>query len=320
MAKIQITESEIQGMVKRGVMKLLEMRTEHADRSYSGSINAVDYLAMEKDLGEQSEISALLQSAELPNLIPFDMYFPGGVSGAGPDDNWGDIQHGNKEELESILQKAMLAKQNNPAREDLFDAYTMLVYAILEATDIDEFEYEYGSYVENEQSADNPYEPDPDMQPGGHDYLEEGLMEHDPDDRDFGQVEDWKQEQAIKAVSRGRNFRSKEDFEGLVSRLDLPLQSAQVYLTHGDIGLLDKQVMVEYWPESIYYESPDPEVGISFGGWVVEDIDWEYGPEETCSFEGKIQPMKRGMIGWLDDAIEKYNEEKFDAIVELLYT
>ena len=308
MAKIQITENDIQNMVKRGVMKLLEMRTEHPDRAYSGAINAVDYLAMEKELGEQAEISALLQSAELPGLIPFDMYFPGGVSGAGPDDNWGDIQHGNKEELESILQNAMLAKQNNPAREDLFDAYTMLVYAILEATDIDEFEYEFGSYVEDEKNVENPHSP-----------LQEGLMEHDPDDRDFGQVGDWQQDQAIKAVSRGRTFKSKEDFEGVAYRLDLPLKSTQVYLTHNDIGLLDKQVMVEYWPESIYYESPDREVGISFGGWVVEDIDWEYGPEETCSFEGKIQPMKRGMIGWLDDAIEKYNEDKLDAIIDLLY-
>ena len=73
MAKIQITESDIKKMVYEGVMRLKEMRTEIPDKSLSGSLNAVDYLSMEKNLGDQDEISALLQSAELPNLIPFDL-------------------------------------------------------------------------------------------------------------------------------------------------------------------------------------------------------------------------------------------------------
>ena len=317
MAKIQITESDIKKMVYEGVMRLKEMRTEIPDKSLSGSLNAVDYLSMEKDLGDQYEISALLQSAELPNLIPFDLYFPGGVTGAGPDDEWGDMEINNKEELDSILQKCLLAKQNNPASENVFEEYSMLVYEIMDADDLDEFEYKLGSYIENGKSTENPYEPDPDMMPGGHDYLEESINEHDPDDPDYGQVGDWYEMQAQQVSrSRTRSFKSAEEFEALSRRMGLEMQAVSAYVRP---DRCDKFMNIIFFPASISFDAPDPSVGWAGNGWQVDDIAFEYGKGEKCVINGETQDLVPGKIKWLDDSVNRYINEHEEQIIDNIY-
>ena len=165
---MKLNQKEIESVIYESVKRLMEYGTEYPDKSYSGSINALEYLSWEKNLGEEDEIENMLQEAGLVSMIPFDFYFPGGRTGSGPDDYWDDVKVNNREELSQLAQKAE-AMADNPIIEE----YGLLVDSILETVDLDEFEKQFNGYIEDEETIENPYEPDPDMMPGGHDYLNE---------------------------------------------------------------------------------------------------------------------------------------------------
>lgn len=310
MAKIIIKESDIVKMVTEKLAMIFEAmipeNSEYGTRYGStdwSPFSENDRVCMENGLTEDVA-EELIANGVIPEGLIRDFLIQSSQDSLrGVDDASGPYENPSGQQFygEYDEAKELIAQVQDPKLRDILEQ------SLQEACEA----IEYGEFEGNMPDPDEKYETQLD--------LGEGIDEHDPDDVDYGQVGDWYQNQAMKSVQSGRVFKSKEDFEYVSRNLELPLQSVQVYLTHGDIGLLDKQVMVEYWPASISFEGPDRSVGITVGGWIVDDIDWEYGPEETCSYQGKIQPMKRGMIKWLDDAIEKHNEERFDDIVSLFY-
>jgi len=138
--------------------------------------------------------------------------------------------------------------------------------------------------------------------------IDEQLAEHDPDDRDFGHVGDSIYDKAMQKMKQnGRVFTSLEDFKMTNRRLGLEMRTCDVWINPGV-----KSIKVIFYPASISSDS--------YGdGWVIDDIDFEYGEEEVCSIQGEIQPLVYGKIKWLDDFVNKYANEHEEEIINNIY-
>jgi hypothetical protein len=301
--KIRITESDIVSMVVESVRRVLNERTQGGYETGS-----VEWIPFEDNEDRMCDLYD-------KKIIPEGLYYASFDIEAtrsctnysdsrreiAPYSDYGDVSYsGDYDEAIKLINQVTDPNVKNELMNSL--------NAALESIEFDDFE---------------EYEPDPD------DYydsrrddgrLEEGIMEHDKDDIDYGQVGDWHVAQAQKSLSRGREFSSLNDFVETAKRCELPLRSYECYLTHSDIGLLDKMVHVYFYPSYISYDAPDPSVGVTFGGWEIESIDWAYAEDEQCSVNGKLEPLEQGKIEWLDNAIEKLIDDKFDNIVDKLYS
>ena len=254
--KIKITESDIARMVSASVRKLMEMRTEIPDRALSGSIDAPGYICDVFDLGDEQEIADKLTQAGLPVNVPFDLYYPGDISGAGPDDAFNDIKINNRQELEQLLEKAKVAANAVDEKGGVFFEYINVIYGILDIDDLEYFENQFNGYLNIERDVESPYEPTDD------DYYE-----------------------------------SRRD--SMYESMDMGSKTYDAYLMHSDIPLLDRGISVSF------FRSP-------------EGIDWKYGADETCRHEGKIVPLEKGMVSWLDKGVLNYIQEHEQEIISKL--
>ena len=167
MAKIQITENDIRGMVSESIEKLMEMRTELCPSSIDGAVNATGYIANLFGV-EEDAVAGILKQAGLPELVPFDIRYNGGVSGAGPDD-YDDCEVANEAEVRALEDKAKSLKETSvdETQEKVFGEYEILCNTIRYVDDYTEFENfkdgELSEYFVNFSHNDESwFGPDPD--------------------------------------------------------------------------------------------------------------------------------------------------------------
>lgn len=299
MSKIIITEGDIRNMVLKTVTRLLneEVGTSSA-YLYWYPFSEFDEYCEENGLTEeygrqlvaQGIVPAELVEKECFTIIASCDTRRGFDNDTGPWSDNGEVSYGG--DYDEARQLIGQVKDEN-VKQILTNSLDML-------TEPDTFEYTDFERLEK-------------------DDLFEGINEHDPDDPDYGQVGDWHVEQGQKRLANGGRFDSLEEFVSVAKNCELPLKAFEAYLTHSDIGLLDRGISLTFYPSSISFEAPDKSVGVTFGGWIVEDIDWEYGENEKCQYEGKIVRLEQGMIDWLDKEVAKWLEANYRTIEDKLY-
>lgn len=293
MAKITITESDIKHMVLDGVKKLFEA-IKYGTASGTGVWEPSEVFT---DSGlDDDEIDAMVR--RYPQIEWNGYTITAKVSSteySGEDGPGNVASHGDDKEFGGDYDKAVadISQLTNPV---LKNKLTQSLNNFCESLEMEDFEESYPEdYMDLEENT---------------------LNEHDPDDRDYGQVEDWRMEQAYKSlIKNGRRFDSIQDFITVNHNMDLDLHLYETYLMHSDIPLLNNGVTVIFYPGSITYESDDR----GFGGFVVEDVGYVYGDEETCSVEGKITKLEPGLIGWLDKGVDAYIDSHYDEIINHFY-
>lgn len=295
MKRIKITENDLKKMIMEGVIALMEMETFHPEKKLKFSIDASEFLSQVYQFGEPEEIEEILSQAGLPSVIPFELYFPGGKTGAGPDDYWGKIEVLNKTQLNSILQKAEALITSRSETSELFHKYQLLIDEATEISDFEELEGgRLAQFMCDTDGVDTPSEPDPDSLPGGHDYGKE-----------FGDINEDAPE---RTTPQSYSFNTQFEFERAVENFNLPLHIFDAYLTHSDIGLLDRPLHVVFYPGAIS-ECED-------GNIKVDDVSFEYGDDERCSVDGKLEILKVGKISWLDKAVSEFTNKHKVAILQ----
>ena len=293
MAKILISESDIKDMVLEGVHRVLEA-IKHGTASGTGVWEPSEVFT---DSGlNDDEIDAMVRKYPQIEWNGYNITAKVSSTEYSGEDGPGNVaSHGNDKEFGGDYDKAVadISQLTNPV---LKNKLTQSLKDFCESLEMDNFEQSYPEdYMDLEEGA---------------------LNEHDPDDPDYGQVGDWYMDQAYKSLAKsGRRFNSIQDFISVNHNMDLELQLYEVYLTHSDIGLLDKGVSVIFYPGNITYENDDR----GFAGFVVEDVNYVYGDEETCSVQGKITKLEPGLIGWLDEGVDAYIEAHYDEIIEHFY-
>ena len=284
MTKIRLTESDIVKMVYRAVKALNESK-RYGTAYASGSWDP--YEALEKAGYNEDQIDGM----NLPLSYCYDIKVSQSCTVYDGEDGPGNVaDYEGERSFGGEYDKAMEDIEKIPD-ENLKKVLKDDLMSCCENLDLEEFE--------EEASPDE--------------WLWETRQLHEYRDPEL---------EFRKNVENGMDFQTKEEYERVAHLMGWDeAKPYEVYITHSDSdrGLIDRPVHVFFFPAHIYYEKDDPSVGYQGRGWVIDEIDWEYGEDEVTSVNGKTVPLKFGIVGWLDEEVNKYCAKHEEEIKKHLY-